>query len=502
MKILIGFDILLSYLLNINYTDGINLLFTWINRIGAKKNTDIGSLSILTHFVSKADLSRIHGFDIIKEIGIMRPEIKFLNNIISGYGQKSKEDFRALLMQLNILLDNNIDYFITENLKIHEFAKILNLESKVYTIEEFIERCTIDYRHLDESKGIEIQEVKFGTLSLKDSFFKTFINEYKPYYYEWFNKKKGDNVYVCKDKSGQIRALLKLKIEECNENYDNINPKFAPARRLKICSFKVDYTGQKLVQRFIRIIFDYSIIQKVDEIYVTIYNNSSQRCRLINIIESWGFYLHGTKNGKEQVYVRKLNKELKGIPTYDYPFQSLASPTYIIPIEETYSHALLPSFDVCRYPLDVEPYKSAIKKVITLPFRYEISYKNANLLFYQISMDKENCGIIASGIFENCNNNFQTKNSFVFNCKKRSIFPESILSDLWYRSEEHTVINFLYNYSFGKNIIRNQILDNAEIDIQHLLEGEPVMINSNQFKQIITDTVYEQNFIINKAQVC
>lgn len=499
MKILIGFDILLSYLLNINYADGTNLLFSWINRIGAKKFTDAGSLMILTHFVSIDDFSRLQGFDIIKKNDIMHPEIKFLNNNISRFDINSKEDFRALLMQLNLLFTNKVDLLITENVKIHEFASTLNIEYKVYTIEEFIERCTIDYRHLDESKGIEIQEVKFGTLSLNDPFFKTFIDEYKPYYYEWFNKKKDDNVYVCKDKLGKIRALLKLKIEESNENYDNINPRFTPARRLKICSFKVDYTGQKIVQRFIRIIFDYSLLQKVDEIYVTIFNNSSQRCRLINIIESWGFYLHGTKNGKERVYVRKLNNELKGIPTYDYPFQSLYSPTYIIPIEESYSQVLLPSFEICRYPLDVEPYKSAIKKVITLPFKYEINNKNANLLFYKVSKDKENCGIIASGIFENCNNNFETKNNFVFNCKKRSIFPESILSDLWYLSDKHTIINFLYNYSFGKNIIRNNILDNAEIDIQHLLKGEPIMINSSQFKQIITDTIYEQNFIIYKA---
>lgn len=100
----------------------------------------------------------------------MHPEIKFLNNNISRFDINSKEDFRALLMQLNLLFTNKVDLLITENVKIHEFASTLNIEYKVYTIEEFIERCTIDYRHLDESKGIEIQEVKFGTLSLNDPF--------------------------------------------------------------------------------------------------------------------------------------------------------------------------------------------------------------------------------------------------------------------------------------------------------------------------------------------
>ena len=196
MKVLIGFDILLSYLLNVNYSDGTNLLFSWINRIGARKFTDAGSLMILTHFVPINDFTRLQGFDIIKKNDIMHPEIRFLNNSISRFEINSKEDFRALLMQLNLLFTDKVDLLVTENVKIHEFANTLNIGYKVYTIEEFIERCTIDYRNLDESKGIEIQEVKFGTLSLKDPFFKTFIDEYKPYYYEWFNKKKKMTMFM------------------------------------------------------------------------------------------------------------------------------------------------------------------------------------------------------------------------------------------------------------------------------------------------------------------
>ena len=159
--------------------------------------------------------------------------------------------------------------------------------------------------------------------------------------------------------------------------------------------------------------------------------------------------------------------------------------------------AFPPSFDICRYPLDVEPYKSAIKKVIILPFKYKIENKNANLLFYRNSQKAENCGIIASGIFENYYNNFNTKKSFVFNCKKRSIFSDSILNDLWYLSDTHTIINFLFNYSFGNNIIRNHILDNAGVDLQSLFRGMPTIINNKQFGQIITNTIYEQNYIID-----
>lgn len=131
MKVLIGFDILLSYLLNVNYSDGTNLLFSWINRIGARKFTDAGSLMILTHFVPINDFTRLQGFDIIKKNDIMHPEIRFLNNSISRFEINSKEDFRALLMQLNLLFTDKVDLLVTENVKIHEFANTLNIGPQI-----------------------------------------------------------------------------------------------------------------------------------------------------------------------------------------------------------------------------------------------------------------------------------------------------------------------------------------------------------------------------------
>ena len=71
--------------------------------------------------------------------------------------------------------------------------------------------------------------------------------------------------------------MLKLKIEDVDEDYSDIIPLFPKAKRLKICSLKVDYTGEKLGERFMRIIFDHALENKVDEIYVTIFNMFSGR---------------------------------------------------------------------------------------------------------------------------------------------------------------------------------------------------------------------------------
>ena len=51
-NVLIGTDLLISYLRNRDYSEGIAIVFRWIQLIGARRVVDMGSLFIATHFVS------------------------------------------------------------------------------------------------------------------------------------------------------------------------------------------------------------------------------------------------------------------------------------------------------------------------------------------------------------------------------------------------------------------------------------------------------------------
>ena len=62
-----------------------------------------------------------------------------------------------------------------------------------------------------------------------------------------------------------------MKTENENENYSNIFPAFQPKKRLKVGTFKVESTGFRLGERFIKIIFDNAIVRNVEEIYVTLF---------------------------------------------------------------------------------------------------------------------------------------------------------------------------------------------------------------------------------------
>lgn len=500
MKVLIGFDLLLAYILRQDDIEGLESLFSWIDKIGMKKYADKGSIMLLTHFIPIDDFSRFHGFEYLdKEPSLPSYQAALLFSLNNALHEDEKLWGRVLLMQLNQLIEGNIDYLITDNNVAQRISEVLGIEERVYSVEDFLERCALEYRELDKNKGIVIQKLKMGQLDINDSFFDSFKKDYSPYYECWFQQKMKDPVYVAYD-NNKIKALLKLKEEYVDEDYSDIIPSFSPCTRLKICSMKVDYTGEKLGQRFLHIIFMEALEKKVDEIYVTIVNNSSMRRRLINLLEFWGFKYYGKKNYREEVYVRKMIKNVQGSPFFYYPFQALKTPTFIIPIGNNYSRELLPPFYRSEIGYEIEPYKAAIRKVMVLKDAPLELGNGCNLLFYQInnySQDKSR--IIASGIVNNVRRNFLKKEDFIRCCRKRSILSLNALTNMWNQNKDLVVVEFLYNYSFEdeKNIISSQILRKANLNIEILASNQALEIDHNQFLYIISNTIYEKNIIAN-----
>lgn len=134
-----------------------------------------------------------------------------------------------------------------------------------------------------------------------------------------------------------------MKIEGPEEPYPDISPVFEPKRRLKVGTFKVESTGFRLGERFIKIIFDNAIKQKVDEIYVTLFTDRSELEALYALLCRWGFYYYGTKttgDKVERVLVKKMNvydstqSAKKNFPNLDFNHKK-----YYLPIEAKYPYA-------------------------------------------------------------------------------------------------------------------------------------------------------------------
>ena len=491
MKILIATDLSLAYVVKQDYVDGLDILFMWLDKLHCHKYIDMATIAILTNFYKIDSYKPLNDFKVLRETPEMTQTLKKLKELLkTQYDEKELKAIKRLMPQLLWLDKKMVDYVITENDYLFSMAKAIGIDDRVYSIENFIEKLSVEHRDLDPCKSLRLKVERMDQLDINDRFFNTFKQEYNPYYCKWFKRKGNDEVYVSRYDNNKIQALLKLKIENENEDYSNISPTFCPQKRLKICSLKVEYSGQKMGERFLFLCFQTAINNSVDQIYITIFPNSSQRKRLVGILKQWGFFYWGTKDNNEHVYVKDMHPSSKLKIRENYPFCSFTHSGFLIPIHKLYASDLLPNFDLNNYD-DVAPCKCSIKKVLTLYADNAMLSKGSILVFYNMSSNKAERGVIAIGIAENVYRKFENRDSYLLRCRKRSILDKATLMECWNKNEgKIVVVNFLLVQRFSS------IVDITNKSVSTLLCGNhmrqiPIQIDKEQYKEIIKDTKYE-----------
>lgn len=408
---------------------------------------------------------------------------------------------------INELYSGRVDALITEDKQLHNKAKLLGISDKTYSIDAFLEKVTTENPELSDYKVLSVRKELFGKLDLADEFFDSFKEDY-PRYTKWFNKKAEEPVYVCLSE-GRPLALLYLKVENKDEDYSNIEPTLPPKKRLKIGSFKVTLNGYRLGERFLKIIFDNAIRLKVEELYVTIFNKRIEQQRLINLLEEYGFYYHGTKSGlggSELVYVRRFAKAVNlATPKMTYPFFSTKSNAFITPIYPAYHTELFPdSILRTESPMDFienEPHRNAISKVF-ISRSIERNITSGDLIIFYRTADrwpaKYNSVITTIGIAESVIDNIQTQADFIKLCRKSSVFTDSQLVQQWnYRPSRPFIVNFLYAYSFPSRINLERLIQIHVIP--NVLEPPRgfTPINQKQLTDILVECKVDESVAVN-----
>ncbi|MNG63979.1 hypothetical protein D3C79_222150 [compost metagenome] len=152
---------------------------------------------------------------------------------------------------------------------------------------------------------MSIEEKYFCEVDLNDPFFNSLRADYEGFD-KWFLSKGMNIAYVSHNDVGEIDGFLYLKVED--EALEDMTPSFSKEKRVKLGTFKIDAHGTKLGERFVRIVFQYAMKNKLKDIYVTIFDKHSG---LIKLLTKFGFALKSRKNsntinGQEGVYFRKL----------------------------------------------------------------------------------------------------------------------------------------------------------------------------------------------------
>ncbi|MEO6728422.1 MAG: PIN domain-containing protein [Candidatus Dojkabacteria bacterium] len=502
MRILLDTNIIVHREASKVYNQDIGLLFNWLDKMHFEKCVHPVSIEEISTY-KNADVVntmkvKIGNYNVLKTISLDSEAISLLR-----FNDKSTNDLNDTSI-LNELVNNRVNYLITEDKGIHQKAKILGIADKVYKIDSFIEKLVFENPGLSDYKVLSVKKEYFGNINLNDEFFNSFKEDYAEFE-NWFNSKADKESYVCSVED-KVKAFLFLKVENAGENYNDIIPAFSDKKRLKIGTFKVTSTGYKLGERFLKVIFDNALANNVDEIYVTIFDKREEQQRLVNLLEEWGFRKWGskkTKNGVEEVYVRDFSKSISENPRECFPYIDRNSRVFINPIWPDYHTELFPdSILNNESPQDYienEPHRNALKKVY-ISRSYTRNLKSGDLILFYRTGGKY-AGVISTiCVVENVILNISSEEEFVRLCRKRSVFDDNELKKWWNYNKYNRpfIVNFLYVDSFPKPKVNLEKL--IELGVIKSINDAPrgfVQIEKAKFEVFLKEARANESYIVN-----
>ena len=272
-----------------------------------------------------------------------------------------------------------------------------------------------------------------------------------------------------------------LKVEDENEDYSRFKEPFEKGVRLKVATFKVANTGNKIGESYIKIIVNEALKNKVDEIYVTVFEKQEA---LIKLFSEYGFIQKTTQMTEkadgsfeeELVFVKRMNDNT--YPNFDWSNKN----TFIVPIQQQYHEMLFPESETSTQLSfgdlqGVNSYANTIKKAYVCKAPTQ-QIKPGDILLFYASENKRS--ITTIGIVDNVFSNFSNPEDLYAMAIKRTVYSlEEIKSNF---SSNSKLILFKYYRTLKEpitynNLIKNKLLKNVPMSI--------VKVDSNLAKKII-----------------
>jgi hypothetical protein len=492
MKVLLDTNILIHREAPVVVNQDIGLIFHWLDRLRYDKCVHPISITEINQHkdekVRNSFVAKISSYRIIKTPAPMSPEVQSLSDTYD-VNENDRNDSNIL----NELFTERVDLILSEDRGLTRKANILGIGNKVFTIDSFLEKVVAENPDLIEYKVLSVRKTLFGNIDINNSFFDS-LREGYPGFNKWFNRKSDEPAYVCFDDGGKLLAFLYLKVEDQHEPYSDIFPHFKPKRRLKIGTFKIELNGFKLGERFLKIVFDNAVKQRIDEIYVTVFPNTVEQERLINLFGDFGFYLYGEKKnsyGNEQVYIRDMKPQCKAEnPCLNFPFINCNARNFLVPIRPEYHTDLLPD-SILRTEsptnfIEHQPHRNSIRKVYVSRSYFKDLIPGDNIIFYRMGGLYKSV-VTTIGVVENVHKNIKNEEQFINLCRKRSVFSDDELREQWKFMPKYKpfIVDFLYSYSFPKRPNMDILIKNGIIkDVTSAPRGFE-RISNDQFNTII-----------------
>ena len=243
---------------------------------------------------------------------------------------------------------NAADFLVTADLGLQKNASKLNLEDRVLSIDSALGYLESLYARKVPKHAL-LQEVPLFNIDVDDPFFDSLKEDYVDSdFRKWFKEKsiEGRKCWVYHEDE-MIKALLMLKEE--NEPIET-SPPIPAGRRLKIATLKVELSGFKLGELFLKMAFQYCISNQIFETYLTHFRKEDDI--LINLIENYGFESVGfLKKNNEEVFLKKIipiEEKVSAVEISKKCYPSLRDSQdvkkFLVPIIPEYHDRLFPEF--------------------------------------------------------------------------------------------------------------------------------------------------------------
>lgn len=444
---------------------------------------------------------KLDSYNVIRTV--IDPPKNFLQLI--GIPEKTENDKIDDTLLYEVYL-GRVDILITEDRKLRAKAAKIDLGGRVFSIDAFISKATAENPALIEYKMLAVEKTLFGRLDLRDSFFDSFRASYSGFD-NWFMRKCDEEAYICKDDAGKILGFLYIKTEGTDENYSDIRPPFTPKRRLKVGTFKVESTGFRLGERFMKIIFDNALQRNIDEIYVTMFTNRGELSALYDLATRWGFTNYGVKvsDGKEEtVLVKPMKKYVAELSTRDnFPNIRFSCNKFILPIYPQYHTTLLPDSKLNNENeidfLGREPHRYALQKVYILWAPGNGVKQGDLILFYRTgpsgSTKKYTSVVTTVALVDEIITNIKSEEELLSLCQNRSVFSANDLHNFWTDHRSNLkILKFIFVKSLSKRLTLGYLWEQEIVPAP----GGPrsfMQLTDDQFRMILRDSETELTYI-------
>ncbi len=446
----------------------IGLLFYWLDKLHYTKMIHPYSVNELRKY-SNGNMQQLYDAKLAsyEEMHTVSPQTDAFKRIVGGVSKTINDEIdNQLLFETYI---GKADILITEDRRMRNKAEALGISNRVFSINSFIIKVSSENPQLLTYKALSVKKEYFGNIDITNPFFDSLRESYDGFD-KWFMGKSEEEAYICYDDKSNIQGFLYLKTEGINEAYSDIEPGFLPKKRLKVGTFKVESTGFRLGERFIKIIFDNAIKRNVDEIYVTLYDDRDELKALSQLLKRWGFYYYGLKHniyGDETVLVKPLRsysieKNIKeNFPNVDY-----SRAKFILPIKPEYHTPLLPDSALLTenegdYMVEA-PYRYALQKVYITWGDTSFVNNGDIILFYRIGEEgkiKRYSSVLTTvGVIDEIITSFHSKEEYMNFCQNRSVFSNDQLSYFWRtKSSQLKVLKFIFCKELNKKVTLDQL---------------------------------------------